>query len=215
MSYLKADNLERFSTIEHGFGTAEDPWPDDIILMSQRHTNNVVIIEHEIISYLPVADAMLTHLPDKLIGVKTADCLPILLYNPDINVIGVIHAGWRGLSNMIIYNTIEKLRTFYNASLNHTYFSIGPAICKNCYEVGMEVVSSISSTGIDLNGTLKKVAKDKVLLNTREVAHRQLHACGVPDSNISHINLCTKCSPGFHSHRAGSKERQVSYIKLK
>lgn len=214
MSYLKADNLKIFSTIDHGFGTAQDPWPQQVILMSQRHTNKVLIIGEEIMDYLPIADAMLTNLPDRVLGVKTADCLPILLYNTDANVVGVIHAGWRGLANMIIHNTVQRLQTFYRASSAHTYFSIGPAICKNCYEVGMEVVESISTSGTDLNGTFKKISRNKVLLDTREIADRQIQACGVPASNIFHINLCTRCSPGFHSYRAGSNERQVSYIKL-
>ncbi|MGC8580244.1 MAG: peptidoglycan editing factor PgeF [bacterium] len=213
MSYLKADNLERFTTIDHGFGTAEDPWPEDIILLSQRHTNNVVIIDDEYMDFIPVADAMLTKLPDKVLGIKTADCLPILLYNPEANVVGVIHAGWRGLANMIIYNTIDKLQTFYNAQPSETFFSIGPGICKDCYEVGIEVYESINAV-IDIRDAFKKTAKDKGLLDMRTIAQRELQSSGVPVSNISHINLCTKCSPNFYSHRAGSTGRQVSFIKI-
>ncbi len=214
MSYLKAGNLERFSSIEHGFGTASSLWPEDIILMSQKHTNNVLIIEDEQGDYIPVADALLTSKPDKLLGVKTADCLPILLYNPVTKVVGVIHAGWRGLANMVILNTMDKLRTFYNADPGSTYFSIGPGICKNCYEVGMEVVDSIN-TAIAVKDAFRQTSKDQGLLDTRSIAERQIQAAGVPASNISHVNLCTRCSPGFYSYRAGSKERQVSYITIR
>jgi YfiH family protein len=214
MSYLKAGNLERFSSIEHGFGTASSLWPEDIILMSQRHTNNVVIIEDDTVNFIPVADAMLTKTPNKLLGVKTADCLPILLYNPVTKVAGVIHAGWRGLVNMVILNTMDKLRTFYDADPGSTYFSIGPGICKNCYEVGMEVIDSIN-TVIEVKDAFRQTSKDQGLLDTRSIAERQIQTAGVPASNISHVNLCTRCSPGFYSHRAGSKDRQVSYIKIR
>lgn len=213
MSYLKASNLERFSEIEHGFGTKEDQWPKDIILLSQRHTNNVVIIDEEYMNFIPIADAMLTKLPDKILGVKTADCIPILLYNPKANVVGVIHAGWRGLANMIIQNTIDKLKTFYAATPEDTIFSIGPAICKNCYEVGIEVYESIN-TVINIEDAFRKTSKGKGLLDTRLIAQKQIQSLGIPASNISHIDLCTRCSTKFHSHRAGSTGRQVSYIKI-
>ena len=214
MSYLRDGNLEQFSSIEHGFGTASSLWPEDIILMSQKHTNHVVIIEDGNEAYIPVADALLTSIPAKRLGVKTADCLPILLYNPRVKVAGAIHAGWRGLANEIIPNTIDKLRTFYGASPESTYFSIGPGICKNCYEVGSEVIDRINSV-IEVNGAFRQTAQHAGMLDTRAIAERQILSAGVPQSNISHVNFCTRCSPGFHSHRAGSKERQVSFIRIR
>ena len=214
MSYLKDGNFERFSSLEHGFGTADALWPGDIILMSQKHTNNVILLEDGYGADVQVADAMLTGIPAKRLGVKTADCLPILLYNPRSKVAGVIHAGWRGLANAIILNTIEKLRTFYNALPENTYFSVGPGICKNCYEVGTEVVDRINAV-IEVNGAFRQTTQQTGMLDTRAIAERQILSAGVPLSNISHVNFCTRCSPGFHSHRAGSKERQVSFIRIR
>ncbi len=213
MSYIKADNLVQFSSVEHGFGTSDSPWPEDIILMSQKHTNNVIIIEDEDGAYIPIADAMLTRIPNKVLGVKTADCLPILLYNPAAKVVGVIHAGWRGLANGVVFNTIDKMNAFYNAKPESTYFAIGPGICKNCYEVGVEVINSINAI-TEVKDAFTRTSKSKGMLDTRAIADRQIQAAGVPESNIFHVNLCTRCSPGFYSHRAGSKERQVSYIKI-
>ncbi len=214
MNYIKADNLGQFFAVEHGFGTASSRWPEDIILMSQKHTNNVIIIEDENGDYIPIADAMLTRIPNKLLGVKTADCLPILLYNPAVQVVGVIHAGWRGLANGVILNTIDKMHAFYSAAPENTYFSIGPGICKNCYEVGREVIDSINAI-TEVKDAFTQTSKSKGMLDTRAIADRQIQAAGVPKSNIFHVNLCTRCSPGFHSHRTGSKERQVSYIKIR
>ncbi len=213
MSYIKDKRLEAFSSIEHGFGNAETAWPDNGILLQQRHTNNVVVIDDLSMNYLPVADAMLTALPEVILGIKTADCLPLLLYNPEVKVIGAIHAGWRGLANKIIMNTIDKLCTFYNTKPEFTYIAVGPGICGNCYEVGTEVINSINNaTGT--KGAFRKTSGDKGMLDTRLIAVMQIEAAGVPASHLSQVNLCTRCSPGFHSHRAGSTGRQVSYIKI-
>ncbi len=212
-NYIKSDLFSKFPEIEHGFGNAHAVWPVDIILMPQKHTNNVVIVDELPVNYIPVADAMLTHVHSVMLGVKTADCLPILLYNPKIRIVGVIHAGWRGLANKVIFNAVEKLCTFYNAREEDTYFAIGPGICKKCYEVSMEVFDSINSI-INVKTAFRKTSKNKGLLDLSSIAHKELEAAGIPGANISNINMCTKCSKGFHSHRAGSKERQVSYIKI-
>ncbi len=213
MSYLKADNLQQFPGIDHGFGTADSVWPESIILVSQRHTNTVFIVGDEPLETIPVADALLTTVPHKLLGIKTADCLPILLYNPVHKVAGAIHAGWRGLANGVILNTLDKLRSFYGAGPELTYVSIGPGICRNCYEVGSEVAGHINEA-IPVGDAFRLTSGGKGLLDTRTIAERQLCAAGVPRSNIVHIPLCTRCSPGFYSHRAGSDHRQVSYIAL-
>lgn len=214
MNYLKAQNLQQFTSLEHGFGTADAPWPDGIILVSQRHTNTVFIVGDQPLGPVPVADALLTSVRHRILGIKTADCLPILLYNPVSNVAGVIHAGWRGLANAVILNTMETLRSVYAAAPELTYCSIGPGICKNCYEVGREVAERINEV-TPVGDAFRQTSGDKGMLDTRTIAQRQLSAAGVPLSSIFHIPLCTRCSPGFHSHRAGSQERQVSYIALR
>jgi purine-nucleoside/S-methyl-5'-thioadenosine phosphorylase / adenosine deaminase len=213
MNYIKNSILEAFAGIDHGFGTASTPWPGDIILLQQKHTNNVVVIDDLPISYLPDADAVLTKMPGITLGVKTADCLPLLVYNPVVKVIGAIHAGWRGLANKIVFNAVDELCTFYKTVPEHSYFVIGPGICGNCYEVGPDVIDSINSATC-VKGAFRHTSWGKGLLDNAAIAKRQIEAAGVPSDHISHVNLCTRCSPGFHSHRAGSKERQVSYIKI-
>lgn len=213
MNYLKADLLEKFPGIDHGFGTAGAPPPADVLLMTQKHTNTVIVIDTAQPGSLPVADAMLTGIRSVILGVKTADCIPVLLYNPGSRVVGVIHAGWRGLASHILTNTIEKLHTFYHAPVKDTYVAIGPCICRNCYEVGMEVSDRMIGTK-GAEAAFTRTSADKGLLDLTALACRELVSAGIPEANIAKIDRCTKCSPGFYSHRAGSRERQISYITL-
>ena len=213
MSYIEDRLLSGFAGIEHGFGNAGAPWPMDIILLQQKHTNNVVKIDDFPISYLPVADAMLTNVPGIALGIKTADCLPILLYDPAVQAVGAIHAGWRGLANGVILNAIDRLCTSYQTAPGHLYAAIGPAICRDCYEVGTEVVDSIG-TVTEIKDAFRPTSPGKGFLGTAAIAVKQIQAVGVPPSHLSHIDLCTRCSPGFHSYRAGSRERQISYIRI-
>ena len=213
MSYIKSSGMEQFREIEHGFGTRDTPPPDGVLLMSQRHTNNVIIVEDRRLDHLPVADAMLTNVPRLSLGVKTADCLPILVYDPEVKVIGVIHAGWRGLANMVILNTIDILCEYYHARRNNMYFSIGPGICPNCYEVGDEVFEEINGR-VDMGDSFKKTTGNSGLLNLVGVAYKELVTAGIPRANLSRIDMCTKCSETLYSHRKGDAGRQISYIKL-
>ncbi len=205
--------LGSFTGIDHGFGSAQTATPPDVVLLQQRHTNIVMVIDDTTLDRQQTADAMLTNIPEIAIGIKTADCLPILFYDPDVSAIGAIHAGWRGLANRVISGAIERLCTAYAAAPGHLYAAIGPAICRNCYEVGAEVTDSIARV-TDLRGVFRQTSAGKGLLDTTAIALRQMEAAGIPASHLSAVGLCTHCSGGFHSYRAGSTGRQVSYIRL-
>ncbi len=211
--FLKIEYFKKFQELDHGFGSIHTVYPEDIILMKQRHTNTVFIVDSPNLNYLPVADAMLTNMKNVKLGVKTADCLPILLYNPESVLIGVIHSGWRGIVNRVISNTIDLLKNFYNARPEHTYLAIGPSIGSCCYEVGRDVYESISST-MDTGDAFKEKTKQKWLLNLRKMAGYEITSNGVPESNIFNIDICTRCSDDFYSYRAGKEGRQISYITL-
>ncbi|MCL5277160.1 MAG: peptidoglycan editing factor PgeF [Deltaproteobacteria bacterium] len=213
MSYIKDRLLSSFPGIDHGFGSVQTTCPEGTVLLRQRHTNTVVVIDSAAMGRLHAADAMLTDVPGIAIGIKTADCLPILLYDPAVQAVGAVHAGWRGLANKVILNSIDRLCTSYRTDTGHIYAAIGPAICSDCYEVGTEVVDSIGAV-TEVKDAFRPTSPGKGFLDTAAIAMKQLQAVGVPPSHISHIDLCTRCSPGFHSYRAGSRGRQISYIMI-
>ena len=106
--------------------------PAEPIWLNQTHTNICVRIEEEI---LRDADAAVTSSATHPLAIMTADCLPIVLCNQEGTEIAAIHAGWRGLLNGIIENTLNKMHADPNTLMAWT----GPSICKNCFKVGQEV----------------------------------------------------------------------------
>lgn len=106
--------------------------PSEPYWLNQTHSTRAVVVGED---HHPDADAAITRQHTTPLVILTADCLPILLCNTKGTEIAAIHAGWRGLLNGVVHNTLEKMH-----SKPHTLLAwIGPAICQNCYEVGDEV----------------------------------------------------------------------------
>ena len=104
-----------------------------LILMHQTHSNQVIEIKKNNYKKKILADAMITKMNGIVLGVLTADCVPIIVYDAKNKIIGCIHAGWKGALSGIIKNTINKIKK--NNSNNKIYASIGPCINKKSYEV--------------------------------------------------------------------------------
>ncbi|WED44092.1 peptidoglycan editing factor PgeF [Legionella cardiaca] len=154
--------------------------------LEQIHSNLCVCVDEE-----PnrTADAAITRNPGQPLAILTADCLPILLCNQEGNEIAAIHAGWRGLVNGIVENTISKMQS----SPSQLMAWIGPAICQSCFEVGDEVLQIYESRytfspqdfrrkGEKWHANLPKLA-ERVLNNADVLAVYQSNACTFEQNN--------------------------------
>lgn len=112
---------------------------DDILLMSQVHGAEVVVIDDIKKIYgtenLPKADAIITNIPNLVIGIVTADCGPILFYDEENKIIGAAHAGWRGARLDVIDATILAMKKLGAKNIK---VKIGPMIQQNSYEISQE-----------------------------------------------------------------------------
>lgn len=106
--------------------------PGEPIWLEQTHSNHCVVVEED---SNRIADAAITRNKRFPLAIMTADCLPILLCNNQGTEIAAIHAGWRGLVNGIIENTLAKMQSQPTTLLAW----VGPSICQNCFEIGKEV----------------------------------------------------------------------------
>ncbi|MBX9976914.1 MAG: polyphenol oxidase family protein, partial [Alphaproteobacteria bacterium] len=102
--------------------------------LDQKHTNNVLFIDKPL-DHSPSADAMVTTTPGLVLGIITADCVPILLADKQKPIIGAVHSGWRGTFDGIIENTIALMR---EKGATDIIAAIGPCIHQESYEVGPE-----------------------------------------------------------------------------
>ncbi len=111
---------------------------DNLLSLHQIHSAKVITVESsDWPKNRPQADAMVTALPDIGLGILTADCAPVLFADPQKNVIGAAHAGWKGAMTGIIENTITAMINL-GAKRENIHAVIGPTISQQAYEVGQE-----------------------------------------------------------------------------
>ncbi len=87
-------------------------------------------------------DALVSNLPNVLLGVKTADCVPVLLGDVKTKAFAAVHAGWRGTVDSIVKNAVEKMRENYGTDAKDLICAIGPAASGKNYEIGQDVISA-------------------------------------------------------------------------
>ena len=120
-----------------------------LLLPHQTHTNRVALVDAPLMemdsseryAHLQNVDALVTALPRVCIGISTADCVPVLLYDPQNHIIGAAHAGWRGMVGHIIAHTIEHMRSL-GTNPRDLRAVVGPCIGPDSFEVGEEVVDA-------------------------------------------------------------------------
>jgi len=167
------------------------------------------------------ADAMVTSLKKVALVIRTADCVPLLFYDPNQKVVAAAHAGWRGTSKNISSETIRAMVELYACNAKDIMVAIGPCIQACCYEVDAPVVEAICRSGdrSDLSPLFEKV-KDKQerwKLDLASVNQYQLIQTGVAEKKIWMSPNCTACQgKDFYSYRKEGEAagRQWSYIAL-
>ncbi len=179
----------------------------------QKHTGKVITLDSDMTP--KIADAVITKRKDILIGVQVADCVPILLYDRKRNVIGTVHAGWRGTAKGILKNTIKEMTIRYNSKPEDIIIAMGPAIRWCCYHVGDDVLEAVKKeTG---SGEYHTVRDGKYCLDLPSANKYQALSTGISEKNIWIFEECTYCYPEkFHSYRysKGTTGRQGGFIGM-
>jgi polyphenol oxidase len=189
------------------------PGADAFYLPIQKHTDKVLVVECDLES--KIADAVVTNRPGLAIGVKTADCVPVLLYDPVVRVAGAVHAGWRGTAQAILKRTIEVFSDRFSSSPGDIVVVIGPSIRACCYQVGPEVIDGVTAaTG---SGDYVRIEGDSYYIDLQTANRLQALSAGIGISNIDIIDECTHCMPDrYYSYRfsKGAVGRQYAFIAL-
>jgi purine-nucleoside/S-methyl-5'-thioadenosine phosphorylase / adenosine deaminase len=171
----------------------------------------------------PKGDSSLTHTPGLLLGVQTADCVPILLVDPKKRVVAAVHAGWRGTLARITQKTIGRMQLEFGCRPADLLAALGPSIGPCCYEVGVELVAKFTAQFADAHDYFDEPRTGdepnpiqwlnmappghqpppkNVHLDLRKANCSQLIASGLRPNNIYATDLCTACrSDLFFSYR--------------
>lgn len=191
---------------------------NQLIFPWQTHTNCVAEILHIPETEIGETDALCTSKLEICLCVQTADCVPILLFDPIKNVVSVIHAGWRGTVKRIVEIAIQKMLVNYNCSPKNILAAIGPSISQEIYEVGNEVVQSVRKSIPNAEKTLRKRSSGKFHLNLWEANRQILLGNGIFTENIEILGDCSfqKSDKYFSARKEGiNTGRMVSGIMLK
>lgn len=205
MNIIYSQNFKQLP-IQHAFLTKSYSNSDRILFPNQNHTNNVVSAD-----YLAhgEADAILTAKKNIRIGIKTADCVPILLFEKQKGIIAAVHAGWRGTLNQILTKTVQSIIAM-EGDPTQIYASLGPAIGDCCYDIVTERAHYFDAKFI----THKN---NKTFLNLKKANVAQLTDMQIPFKNIESTPWCTSCnSDMFYSYRKEKPltKQNISYIEL-
>jgi YfiH family protein len=201
-------NLSQFPWLVHGFGGRDSTYPDGIATLKQIHSAVVVEAEGHPGDRFAEGDALITGEPGCIVGVRTADCVPILIADSRTRAVAAVHAGWRGCAAGILGVAVRRMADRFGSLPEDLHAAIGPAIGGCCYEVGPEVAHRFGTWNPDL-----KHAAGAVKIDLADLNARQLTGIGVPD--VWRSNLCTYCEADrFWSFRRDKDAagRMISYI---
>jgi YfiH family protein len=177
--------------------------PNEPVWLNQTHSTVCVVAEEDSIRD---ADAAVSRSAQHPLAILTADCLPIMLCSTQGNEIAAIHAGWRGLFNGIVENTLKKM---HNKPQDLMAW-VGPAICQSCYEVGDEVYNSFT-TKYPLSKAAFKANNAKWLANLPLIAEMVLNAEGV--HAVYQSALCTyELNSEFYSYRKQAQTGRIATL---
>ena len=211
----KENVLENFRRIGERFGKT----PEDFVLSKQSHETKVLKIgrkdrgkgitkdrDYEGI------DALITDEEGIILSCFSADCVPILFYDPIHKAVGACHSGWRGTKGKILQNVVEEMRKHFSSNPAEILIAIGPSICKEQYVVSEDLALSFledyPDLGEDSSSPIQRISKDKFQLDLWDLNRRIALDSGIKEEHISISGYCTMENPElFFSHRYSQGKR--------
>jgi YfiH family protein len=220
-------------------GRGPRSWP--LVTLRQVHSDIIRFVDSPPESLL-VGDGLITATPGLLLGIQTADCLPIILVDPKRRAVGVFHAGWRGTVKRIVEKGVGEMRRWFGSRPGDLKAAIGPGVHGCCYEVGEEVRGEFESQfgyaaklfrEVEESDPVREkypmlfltarapghsVLPRKIFLDLVEANRQQLLAVGVPAKSIEASLLCTNCRTDLlFSYRAekGKTGRMMGVVGIR
>jgi hypothetical protein len=182
---------------------------DDVAYLRQIHSDTVCTDD----CCGSEGDAIITDKPRLAVGVFTADCVPVIIYDPVRRAAAAVHSGWKGTYSLIVSKTIDRMKADYGSSPEDMKVIIGPNMRECCYEVSEELIQKFRDSDA-FRGTEawngRKLSMEKCIL-------KQLEDQGIASENVMVTGLCTCCSDEkLYSYRGGEKDKRLfSFIYIK
>jgi YfiH family protein len=238
LGFTDWDERERVAANRAKFAEAIGAREMPLVTLRQFHSD-VIHVAAAPCDEAPKADALITGTPGLLLGVQTADCVPILLADTRKRVVAAIHAGWRGTLARIAVKTLGRMSMEFGTRPRDVVAALGPAIGRGCYEVGPEVAQAFAAqfpaAAEWFDGPFEQLAHGeeplwlpwltmmppghvppppRVQLDLRASNRWQLVDAGVPEKQIAVSDLCTACRTDllFSYRRKGAKTGRLMAV---
>ncbi|MDO5516471.1 MAG: peptidoglycan editing factor PgeF [Clostridium sp.] len=205
------DGVDELNSLKDEFSVGE------VVYLKQIHSDKILTFNRNAEKSIKdnEGDAIITNEKDIIIGVFTADCVPVILVDDVKKVSAAIHSGWKGTFASITAKTIKRMEEEFNCNPSDIKAYIGPHIKKCCYEVSEELKEKFIEEKSDIPETVLFSGRN---LNLQSCILDDLKKAGVMDESINVLDLCTHCSEDIklHSYRKsnGSYGRMFSFIIL-
>ncbi len=188
-----------------------------LVTVNQVHGGSVHLVTEKNLGMTPPdADAVITDIESIPIGIMTADCLPIIIYDPVNHAAGVAHGGWKGTALGVVMRTLEAMERSFGTRAKDVSAALGPHIGPCCYHVKENVIDEFEKAFGDTSSYIKKT-DGGFTLDLGGATACQLTGVGVAAENITALCPCTACNNNdFFSYRkdGGRTGRQLSFITL-
>lgn len=182
-----------------------------LAILRQVHSDRVIRASRSLVADPPQGDGWVTGESDLLLAIQTADCLPVLLVDPEQRVVAAVHAGWRGTIRRIAAKAVHRMQTDFGSHPSNCLAVVGPAIRRCCFEVGDEVVQAFTkeferaASFLSETPSAKATRANSHCVDLVEACRSQLLDAGMAAESIFTDGPCTACATQlFFSHRADS-----------
>jgi len=211
----KEEYVKHRETLAVSFGLN----PKQLVFPRQTHSDRVAIVHGPIDAEdIPDTDAVITNQPGVCICVQSADCVPLLIFDPEQQVVAAVHAGWRGTVRGIAAKTVGMMQEHFASNPQSLRVGIGPSISNTLYEVGEDVIHQVQNCLPQHEECLFPTSNPgKAFLDLWQANKILLTGCGVLPENIEVAGLCTYSGlDNFYSARrdGAATGRMVSGIML-
>lgn len=206
---IKATILSQFEYLLHYFLDKNDlsssfyrDLVQNCLQVEQVHGNNIVLADGKK-KFYKNADGLITT-KKMFLGIRTADCLPVFLFEPKNKIIGAIHAGWKGLVGNIIDHAVNQMSAF-GAVRKEILAGVGPHIGSCCYQISDNLIIELQKYKINLTGMI--ISKEDLwYMDLSKLAYQQIMNAGLIESHIEILSICTACHENYYSYRRDGKE---------
>lgn len=188
--------------------------PDNLFIPHQTHSDKIEVLDvaflaldkNEQTARLEGVDALITDQPGICIGVTTADCVPVLIFDPGKKVLAAVHAGWKGTVKRIAAKTVNLMTGCFGSNAQHIQVGIAPSISPSRFEVGDEVGEAFSASEFNLDDiSFRNPETGKLHIDLWKANAIQLIEAGICAENIEIAGICTmSCPDRFFSARRQS-----------